>query len=92
MPAPPGTPSHVIDRAPFLPGTGPYKIASVSDTEVRFVRNPFFREWSHAAQPTGNPDVIVWRSVPTAQAAVTAVEHGLEVTSAPTAVTVYPVG
>ena len=44
--------------------------------QIRFVRNPFFREWSHAAQPDGNPDSIVWRSMPTAQAAVTAVEHG----------------
>ena len=25
------------------------------------MRNPFFREWSHAAQPDGNPDVIVMR-------------------------------
>ena len=53
-----------------MPGTGPYKIARVSDTEIRFVRNPFFREWSHAAQPAGNPDAIVWRAVPTAQDAV----------------------
>ena len=27
----------------------------ISTTEIRFVRNPFFREWSHAAQPDGNP-------------------------------------
>ena len=25
------------------------------------MRNPFFREWSHAAQPAGNPDAIVWQ-------------------------------
>jgi YVTN family beta-propeller protein len=74
-PIPPGTPDHETDSG-AVPGTGPYKIASVSDTEIRFVRNPYFREWSHAAQPAGNPDAIVWRTVPTAQAAVTAVEHG----------------
>ena len=74
-PIPPGTPDHATDSS-TVPGTGPYKIASVSDTEVRFVRNPYFREWSHAAQPAGNPDAIVWRTVPTAHAAVTAVEHG----------------
>jgi YVTN family beta-propeller protein len=74
-PVPPGTPDHETDSG-TVPGTGPYKIASVSDTEIRFARNPFFREWSHAAQPAGNPDAIVWRTVPTAQAAVTAVEHG----------------
>jgi YVTN family beta-propeller protein len=74
-PIPPGTPDHETGQN-TVPGTGPYEIASVSDTEVRFVRNPFFREWSHAAQPEGNPDSIVWRSVPTAQAGVTAIERG----------------
>jgi YVTN family beta-propeller protein len=74
-PIPPRTPDHETDTG-AVPGTGPYKIASVSDTEIRFVRNPYFREWSHAAQPAGNPDAIVWRTVPTAHTAVTAVEHG----------------
>jgi YVTN family beta-propeller protein len=74
-PIPPGTPDHETDQR-TVPGTGPYEIASVSDTEVRFVRNPFFREWSHAAQPDGDPDSIVWRSVPTAKAGVTAIERG----------------
>jgi YVTN family beta-propeller protein len=44
-----------------IPGTGPYKIASASAQEIRYVRNPFFREWSHSAQPDGNPDEIVMR-------------------------------
>ena len=74
-PIPPGTPDHETGQH-AVPGTGPYEIANVSDTEVRFVRNPFFREWSHAAQPEGNPDSIVWRTVSTAQAAVTAIERG----------------
>jgi peptide/nickel transport system substrate-binding protein len=74
-PVPPGTPdfetgSHTV------PGTGPYKIVAVGSTLVRFARNPFFHEWSHAAQPAGNPDAIVWRTVPTSQDAVTAVEQG----------------
>jgi YVTN family beta-propeller protein len=74
-PIPPGTPDHeTASRA--VPGTGPYEIASVTDTEIRFVRNPNFHEWSHAAQPAGNPDAIVWRSAPSIQAAVAAVEHG----------------
>ncbi len=72
-PIPPGTPDHGV-RA--LPGTGPYTITTVNDQEVRFVRNPFFREWSHAAQPAGNPDSIIWRTAPSAQAAVTAIEQG----------------
>jgi peptide/nickel transport system substrate-binding protein len=28
--------------------------------EVVFVRNPYFREWSAAAEPAGSPDRIVW--------------------------------
>jgi YVTN family beta-propeller protein len=74
-PIPPGTP----DREPgsrTAPGTGPYRIARASRTEIRFVRNPLFREWSHAAQPAGNPDTIVWQTMPTAQTAVTAVSQG----------------
>ena len=74
-PIPPGTP----DREPgqrTAPGTGPYEIASNSPAEIRFVRNPYFREWSHAAQPAGNPNEIVWESAPSMQAAVTAVEQG----------------
>jgi YVTN family beta-propeller protein len=74
-PVPAGTPDRETGWR-TVPGTGPYLIASVSSTEVRFVRNPFFREWSHAAQPAGNPGSIVWRTVPTAQAAATAVEQG----------------
>ena len=74
-PIPPGTPDRE-NGSHTVPGTGPYEIARVSGTEVRFVRNPFFREWSHAAQPAGNPDSIVWRAVPTVQDAVTAIEQG----------------
>jgi YVTN family beta-propeller protein len=74
-PIPPGTPDRESGSR-IVPGTGPYKIARVSGTEVRFVRNPFFREWSHAAQPAGNPDSIVWRAVPTVQDAVTEIEQG----------------
>ena len=40
------------------------------------IRNPYFREWSHAAQPDGFPDRIVWRLGATGEAAVTAVERG----------------
>ena len=74
-PVPPGTPDQEPGQR-TVPGTGPYMIASNSPTEIRFVRNPYFREWSHAAQPNGNPNTIVWESAPTVQAAVTAVERG----------------
>jgi hypothetical protein len=35
-----------------VPGTGRYRIAPVSPTKIRFVRNPFSREWCHAAKYT----------------------------------------
>jgi len=58
-PAPPGAPGHLIDRAPFLPGTGPYMISQYRpDSSLTLVRNPGFRQWSYAAQPAGYPDVI----------------------------------
>jgi ABC-type transport system substrate-binding protein/DNA-binding SARP family transcriptional activator len=58
-PAPPGTPDGVISRAPFLPGTGPYMISQVRlKVSVTLVRNPYFRQWSYAAQPAGYPSVI----------------------------------
>ncbi|MGN6173776.1 MAG: ABC transporter substrate-binding protein, partial [Streptosporangiaceae bacterium] len=59
VPAPPGAPNHVINRAPFLPGTGPYKISQYRPAaSFTVVRNPYFRQWSYAAQPAGYPDVI----------------------------------
>jgi ABC-type transport system substrate-binding protein len=59
VPAPPGTPSHVIDKAPFVPGTGPYMISQYRPKRsMTLVRNPYFRQWSYAAQPAGYPEVI----------------------------------
>ena len=58
-PAPSGAPGHLIDRAPFLPGTGPYMISQYRpDSSLTLVRNPHFRQWSYAAQPAGYPNVI----------------------------------
>ena len=58
-PAPPGTRDGVISRAPFLPGTGPYMISQFRPNEsVTLVRNPYFRQWSYAAQPAGYPSAI----------------------------------
>jgi DNA-binding SARP family transcriptional activator/ABC-type transport system substrate-binding protein len=59
-PVPPGTPFHDLGFTP-MPGTGPYIVASADKHKIRYVRNPRFAEWSHAAQPDGNPDVIVMR-------------------------------
>ena len=58
-PAPPGAAGHLMDRAPFLPGTGPYMISRYRPgSSLTLVRNPYFRQWSYAAQPAGYPDVI----------------------------------
>jgi YVTN family beta-propeller protein len=59
-PVPRGTAWHDTGLKP-IPGTGPYRIAAASRRELRWVRNPFFHEWSHAAQPDGNANEIVMR-------------------------------
>jgi YVTN family beta-propeller protein len=73
-PIPPGVPDREVGRTP-VPGTGPYRIARFEDGELRLVRNERFREWSHAAQPAGNPDVIAWRPAASFDAAARAVEQ-----------------
>ena len=63
-PAPPGAPDHAIDRAPFLPGTGPYKLSQYRPyVSLTLVRNPYFRQWSYAAQPAGYPNAIRYDQV-----------------------------
>ena len=74
-PIPPGTPWHDAGRT-TIPGTGPYKIDSVTNRQITFARNPYFHEWSHAAQPDGNPDRILWRIGRSPEAEVRAIEHG----------------
>jgi YVTN family beta-propeller protein len=65
-PAPPGTPGHVIDKAPFVPGTGPYRISQYRPKRsLTLVRNPYFRQWSYAAQPAGYPEVIRFQQMTT---------------------------
>jgi peptide/nickel transport system substrate-binding protein len=59
-PVPPGTPWHRTDPTP-IPGTGPYEIREASAQRIVWERNSHFHEWSHAAQPDGNPDRIVMR-------------------------------
>jgi peptide/nickel transport system substrate-binding protein len=74
-PVPPGVPDRDTRTTP-VPGTGPYRVARWDQRELRLVRNARFREWSHAAQPAGNPDVISWRFTSSLAAATTAVEQG----------------
>jgi peptide/nickel transport system substrate-binding protein len=68
-PIPRGTPDRDVEFR-HVPGTGPYRVAAASGREIRFVRSRFFREWSHAAQPDGNPDGIVWRLARSPESAV----------------------
>jgi peptide/nickel transport system substrate-binding protein len=58
-----------------LPATGPYEVVSATPREVRLIRNPYFHEWSRAAQPDGYPDRIMFRFGGSIEANVTAVEH-----------------
>ncbi|MGZ4414027.1 MAG: ABC transporter substrate-binding protein [Gaiellaceae bacterium] len=58
---PADAPSHAVGTHP-LPATGPYMISQwVPGHRLVLVRNPFFKEWSQAAQPAGYPDRIVLR-------------------------------
>ena len=75
MPVPDGTPMRRTGFAP-IPGTGPYKVASADRHHIRYIRNGRFREWSHAAQPAGEPDEIIWRFGHTAARAVREIESG----------------
>jgi peptide/nickel transport system substrate-binding protein len=65
---------HEVFSKPIV-GTGPYVFAQVSRKQFRFTRNPQFKEWSHAAQPDGNPDRIVWRFGLTPDQEIRAVAH-----------------
>jgi YVTN family beta-propeller protein len=75
-PVPASMPAHGAGANP-APGTGPYMITRVvPEREVDFARNPYFRQWSAAAQPAGFPDRIVWRFGLTPAQEVAAIEAG----------------
>ena len=77
FPVPASTPWRNLKTTHPIPGTGPYKIARYTPgREVAYVRNPYFREWSRAAQPAGFPDRIVIRSGLGLDAQLDAIEQG----------------
>jgi YVTN family beta-propeller protein len=84
-PAPVGTPAHDQGWEP-IPGTGPYMVTSAGGDGVTLARNPYFRQWSAAAQPDGYPDVISYRQVTSESEAIGHVLDG----SASVTVTVDP--
>ena len=60
-----------------IPGTGPYYFASYNpNKQLVLKRNPYFKEWSKAAQPAGYPDQIVQSFGLTVEAQITAIENG----------------
>ena len=59
-PVPPYVPMRDSGAIP-VPGTGPYMITGyIPGQQVIFARNPYFREWSAAAQPQGSLAGMVW--------------------------------
>jgi peptide/nickel transport system substrate-binding protein len=73
---PKSSPSKDAGTKP-IPTTGPYMFASYDPNHaLKMVRNPYFKEWSHDAQPQGYPDEIDETFGLTVEAEVTAVENG----------------
>jgi YVTN family beta-propeller protein len=65
----PQTAPRATDLTSPPPGTGPYKIVDyVKNKGFTLVRNPYFRQWSFAAQPNGYPDRIQWQHTSSKQA------------------------
>jgi YVTN family beta-propeller protein len=59
-PVPSYVPATTPSRTP-VPCIGPYMITRYVPHHLAvFARNPYFREWSAAAQPAGSPDRIIW--------------------------------
>ena len=74
-PRPEGSPTASTPAQP-LPSTGPYQVASVSHGDVTLIRNPYFEQWSAAAQPEGYPDVITYRLYVSESAGIADVLNG----------------
>jgi len=72
---PAGAPIRNVGFHP-LPATGPYMWSTITKTTGVLVRNPYFREWSHAARPDGYPDRIVFRLIGSQTAELAAIERG----------------
>jgi peptide/nickel transport system substrate-binding protein len=71
---PASTPDKNVNIPP--PGTGPYKwVQYAPTTQMKLVRNPYFKVWSSAAQPEGNPDVIIQKFGLSPEAETTSVEN-----------------
>jgi peptide/nickel transport system substrate-binding protein len=73
---PAGSPSSDAGTKP-IPGTGAYYFVSYDpNKQLVMKRNPYFHQWSQAAQPDGYPDEITQSFGLTVEAQVTAIENG----------------
>jgi peptide/nickel transport system substrate-binding protein len=73
----PGNTSYKLTGNNVPPGTGPYMWQSYNpNKEAVLVRNPFFKQWSAAAQPAGNPNKIIEKYGLPISEEVTQVENG----------------
>ena len=73
---PASTPLHDQGNSP-IPTTGPYMWTTYNPNKVAvMVRNPYFHEWSAAAQPNGNPSRIQFNFGLTVEDEVTQIENG----------------
>ena len=73
---PAGSPPKDVGTKP-LPGTGAYYFSSYDpNKQLVLKRNPYFKQWSKAAQPAGYPDEIIQSYGLSAEAQITAVENG----------------
>lgn len=72
---PPSAPDTDAGTTP-LPGTGAYMWAEYTpSTQIRLVRNPYFKEWSSAAQPGGYVDGYTIKFGLPLEAEITQVEN-----------------
>ncbi len=61
----------------LIPGTGPYMFSAYNpNRQLTMVRNPYFKQWSKAAQPAGYPDRITYSFGLTVEAQITAIQNG----------------
>ncbi len=73
---PAGTPPRDVGTKP-IPTTGAYYFASYDpNKQLVMKRNPYFKEWSHDAQPDGFADEITESFGLTVEAQITAIENG----------------
>jgi peptide/nickel transport system substrate-binding protein len=74
--APPGAPATDTGATP-LPATGPYMISRYHKGKaLMLVRNPYFRQWSFAAQPAGYPGMIRFKLMAGTKTQIDAVNTG----------------